>query len=124
MMTPRPIISALRRHKIAALLIVLEIALAFAIVSNAVYMVIGRLQRVDLPSGIDQRHLVLLRLATAGKHNGSVASAQTDLAALRALPGVVSASAINTLPLSGSQWGLAYSLRPMPAFSPGHRCSA
>ena len=119
MMTPRPILSALRRHKIAALLIVLEIALAFAIVSNAVYMVIGRLQRIDLRSGIDERGLVLLRLATAGKQNGSVASAQTDLAALREIPGVESASAINTLPLSGSQWSLAYSLRPMRAFSDG-----
>jgi len=88
MMTPRPILSALRRHKIAAFLIVLEIALAFAIVSNAVYLVIGRLQRVDLRSGIDERSLVLLRLATAGKQNGSVASAQTDLSALRAIPGV------------------------------------
>ena len=119
MMTPRPILSALRRHKIAAFLIVLEIALAFAIVSNAVYLVIGRLQRVDLPSGIDERNLVLLRLATSGKQNGSVASAQTDLAALRAIPGVESASAINTLPLSGAMWSLAYSLRPMRAFSGG-----
>ena len=119
MMTPRPILSALRRHKIAALLIVLEIALAFAIVSNAVYLVIGRLQRVDLSSGIDERGLALLRLATSGKQNGSVASAQTDLAALRAIPGVESASAINTLPLSGAMWSLAYSLRPMRAFSGG-----
>ena len=118
-MSVRPILAALRRHKIAAFLIVLEIALAFAIVSNAVYMVIGRLQRIDLRSGIDERSLVLLRLATAGKQNGSVASAQTDLAALRAIPGVESASVINTLPLSGSQWGLAYSLRPMHAFSGG-----
>ena len=118
-MSVRPILAALRRHKIAAFLIVLEIALAFAIVSNAVYLVIGRLQRVDLPSGIDERNLVLLRLATAGKQNGSVASAQTDLAALRAIPGVESASAINTLPLSSSQWGLDYSLRPMRVFSGG-----
>ena len=119
MMTPRPILSALRRHKIAALLIVLEIALAFAIVSNAVYLVIGRLQRIDLPSGIDERHLVLLRLATAGKQNGSIVSAQTDLAALRAIPGVESASTINTLPLSNAMWSLAYSLRPIRAFSGG-----
>ena len=118
-MSVRPILAALRRHKIAAFLIVLEIALAFAIVSNAVYLVIGRLQRVDLPSGIDERNLVLLQLATAGKQNGSVASAQTDLAALRAIPGVESASAINTLPLSSSQWALDYSLRPMRVFSDG-----
>ena len=119
MMTPRPILSALRRHKIAAFLIVLEIALAFAIVSNAVYMVIGRLQRIDLPSGIDERNLVLLRLATAGKQNGSVASAQTDLAALRAIPGVESASAINALPLSRTQWGLAYATHPSHNFTDG-----
>ncbi len=118
-MSARPILSALRRHKIAALLIVLEIALAFAIVSNAVYLVMGRLQRIDLPSGIDEHGLVLLRLATAGKHNGSVASAQTDLAALRAIPGVESASAINTLPLSGAQWSLFYARRPMRVFSGG-----
>ncbi len=119
MMTPRPILSSLRRHKIAALLIVLEIALAFAIVSNAVYMVIGRLQRIDLRSGIDERGLVLLRLATAGKQNGSVASAQTDLSALRAIPGVQSASAINALPLSGSQWGLSYATHPVRNFNDG-----
>ena len=119
MMTPRPILSSLRRHKIAAFLIVLEIALAFAIVSNAVYLVIGRLQRVDLPSGIDERNLVLLRLATAGKQHGSVASAQTDLAALRAIPGVESATAINTLPLSTSQWGLTYALHPMHSIGDG-----
>ncbi|MHB1589835.1 MAG: ABC transporter permease [Metallibacterium scheffleri] len=119
MMTPRPILSALRRHKIAAFLIVLEIALAFAIVSNAVYMVIGRLQRIDLRSGIDERSLVLLQLATAGKQNGSVASAQTDLSALRAIPGVESASVVNTLPLSGSQWGLAYATHPVHNFNDG-----
>ncbi len=119
MMTPRPILSSLRRHKIAAFLIVLEIALAFAIVSNAVYMVIERLQRIDLRSGIDERGLVLLRLATAGKQNGSVASAQTDLAALRAIPGVESASAINALPLSRTQWGLAYATHPSHNFTDG-----
>ena len=53
-MSVRPILAALRRHKIAAFLIVLEIALAFAIVSNAVYLVMGRLQRMDIRSGIDE----------------------------------------------------------------------
>ncbi len=119
MMTPRPILSALRRHKIAALLIVLEIALAFAIVSNALYIVVGRLQRIDLPSGIDEPRLVLLRLATAGAGRGTVASAQADLAALRAIPGVESATAINSLPLSDSQWGLAFATHPLHNFASG-----
>ena len=110
MMTPRPILSALRRHKIAALLIVLEIALAFAIVSNAVYLVMGRLQRMDIRSGIDERDLVALQISSSG--NAGVPSAETDLAALRSIPGVQSASAVNSLPFTNSSWNTGFTKTP------------
>ena len=110
MMTPRPILSALRRHKIAALLIVLEIALAFAIVSNAVYLVMGRLQRMDIRSGIDERDLVALQISSSG--NAGVPSAEADLAALRAIPGAQAASAINSLPFNNSGWNSGFSKTP------------
>ena len=110
MMTPRPILSALRRHKIAAFLIVLEIALAFAIVSNAVYLVIGRLQRMDIRSGIDERDLVALQISSSG--NAGVPSAEADLAALRTIPGVQSASAVNSLPFTNSSWNSDFAKTP------------
>ncbi|MHB1618104.1 MAG: ABC transporter permease [Metallibacterium sp.] len=110
MMTPRPILSALRRHKIAAFLIVLEIALAFAIVSNAVYLVMGRLQRMDIRSGIDERDLVTLQISSSGK--AGVPSAEADLAALRTIPGVQAASAINSLPFTNSQWETDFTKSP------------
>ena len=109
-MTPRPIVSALRRHKIAALLIVLEIALAFAIVSNAVYLVAGRLQRMDIRSGIDERDLVTLQISSSGK--AGVSSAESDLAALRAIPGVQAASAVNSLPFTDSSWNSGFTKTP------------
>ena len=121
MMTPRPILSALRRHKIAALLIVLEIALAFAIVSNAAYVVVSRLQRLNLRSGIDERHLVLLQMNVSDNQIGSVAYTQTDLSALRAIPSVESATAISSLPLSGSDWELAYTTHPVRNILDGMR---
>ena len=110
MMTPRPILSALRRHKIAAFLIVLEIALAFAIVSNAVYLVMGRLQRMDIRSGIDERDLVTLQISSSG--NAGVPSAEADLAALRTIPGVQSASAVNSLPFTNSSWNSDFTKVP------------
>ncbi len=105
-MSVRPILAALRRHKIAAFLIVLEIALAFAIVSNAVYLVMGRLQRMDIGSGIDERELVSLQISSSG--NAGVPSAEADLAALRAIPGVQAASAVNSLPFTNASWNSGF----------------
>ena len=119
MISPRPILSSLRRHKIAALLIILETALAFAIVSNALYMVVGRLERVRMPSGIDERSLVMLRLDTSDRSQGTVASGLADVAALRTIPGVESATVANSMPLSGMQWGLSFSTRPMDSIGSG-----
>ena len=54
----RPILSTLMRHKIAALLIVLEIALTCAIVCNALFLIGERLDRMNKPSGIAENELV------------------------------------------------------------------
>ena len=48
----RPILSTLRRHKTASALIVLEIALSCAIICNALFLIGGRLERMDRVSGI------------------------------------------------------------------------
>ena len=52
-----PILATLRRHKITATLIVLEIALTCAIICNAVFLISQRLQRMDLPSGVAEHEL-------------------------------------------------------------------
>ena len=45
----RPILSTLARHKTAAALIVLEVALSCAIICNAVFLITQRLERIDVP---------------------------------------------------------------------------
>jgi putative ABC transport system permease protein len=47
-----PILSTLRRHKLTAWLLVLEIALTCAIVCNAMFLIGRQLQYMDMPSGI------------------------------------------------------------------------
>ena len=50
----RPILAALRRHKMATLLIVLQIALTLAVVSNALFIVKTRVVHLSRQTGTKQ----------------------------------------------------------------------
>ncbi|MEO7068620.1 MAG: FtsX-like permease family protein [Rhodanobacter sp.] len=97
----RPILSTLRRHKITAWLLILEIALTCAIVCNAVFLINQRLQRMDIPSGIAEHDLLQIKFAYIGDRPDAYAQAQTDLATLRQIAGVQAVALVNQLPLSG-----------------------
>jgi putative ABC transport system permease protein len=99
-----PIISTLSRHKMAAALIVLEIALTCAIVCNALFLIADRLTRMHRPSGIDESTLVGITLAGIGHKSDAAALTQQDLAALRAIPGVKAAASSNMVPFGNSSW--------------------
>jgi putative ABC transport system permease protein len=83
----RPILSTLRRHKTAASLIVLEIALSCAIICNALFLISGRLDNMQRVSGIDESHLLRVQIGGIGTDENAMALTQTDLASLRAIPG-------------------------------------
>ncbi|GAB3788088.1 ABC transporter permease [Dyella agri] len=97
----RPILSTLRRHKITAWLLILQIALTCAIVCNAVFLIHQRLQRMDIPSGIAEHELLQIQFAYIGDRPDAYAQAQTDLATLRQIAGVQAVALANQLPLSG-----------------------
>lgn len=93
-----PILSTLRRHKITAWLLILEIALTCAIVCNAVFLIGQRLQRIDMPSGIAEHELVQIQMAYVGSRPDAAARAETDLAALRQIPGVRQVAMLRSVP--------------------------
>lgn len=100
----RPILSALLRNKTGALLIAAQVALTFAIVVNAAYVIRDRLATAARPSGIDDENRVLtLRFAMTSEQNLD-ALQQRDLASLRSLPEVESASVTNHVPLGQGGW--------------------
>ena len=107
-----PILATLRRHKITALLIVLEIALTCAIVCNAVFLIAQRMDRMAMPGGVAQHELVQVQVATIGAQPDSRARTQEDLAALRRIPGVQSATLTNQLPFTNSSWNSSIKLSP------------
>ena len=74
-----PIFSTLRRHKLTAWLLILEIALTCAIVCNAVFLISQRLQRMDMPSGIAEHELVENTLVRALRQLGEAAQVGNEL---------------------------------------------
>ena len=99
----QPILTALRKHKIPAALIVLEIALACAVLCNAVFMINQRIGEIRLPNAIDESGLSIIDVQGIDPKTAS-GDLQRDLAALRELPGVTAAAALNMMPLGNNSW--------------------
>ncbi len=108
----RPILSTLRRHKTAATLIVLQIALSCAILCNALFLIAGRIDRIDRPTGLVDDELVRVLATGIGRNSDPDAQAKTDLAALRAIPGVKSVVLTNQIPFDGSSWNTSVNIKP------------
>src|SRR4051812_42159080 len=111
----RAILSTLRRHKIAALLIVVEVALTCAIVANAVHLIAHRIERMNAPSGMADNELLRLQLTALGKRDEVVAQTRRDLAALRNVPGVKAVTLVNQVPFGNSAWSSGVQLQPKQA---------
>lgn len=106
-MSVHPILAALRRHKVAVLLIVLQIALTLAIVANAFFIIGQRIERMERPTGVDERDLIRISqqwpASTTGNDLATIeqldALQRTDLATLRSLPDVQNVAASTSIPL-------------------------
>ncbi|MBD8880585.1 FtsX-like permease family protein [Rhodanobacter sp. 7MK24] len=101
----KPILAALRRHRLATLLIAMEIAFACAVLCNACFLVARRWTMIQINSGVDESSLAVLTV------NGFEPSQAADvnarmLAGLRAIPGMQSATLISEVPF-GPQTGAA-----------------
>jgi putative ABC transport system permease protein len=97
-----PILATLKRHKTAAGLIVLQVALTCAIVCNALFLISQRLERINEPSGLADDELVVVSVVGVGPSQNPDAQTRADLQALRAVPGVQQLSVINQLPFGHS----------------------
>lgn len=121
-MQARPILSALRRHKLVTGLLILQIALTCAIVCNSVFLISQRLARMRMPSGVAEHELVLVRMAYLSDRPDAAARAQTDLAALRQIAGVRQVDLVDAVPFSTSGPNDSVKLAPQqrqPSLSAG-----
>lgn len=97
----RPILSALLRNRTGAVLVALQVAIALAVLVNALYIVMQRWEKMGRPTGMDVANIFVIQSAGFTQRYDLKSSIQEDLAYLRGLPGVVAATPVNAIPLSG-----------------------
>lgn len=105
MLQIKPILAALKRHKAGTILIAMQIALTLAIVCNAIFIIHQRLERVQRPTGMVESDLMAIQSRFVGTQETQAGPlVKADLVALRQLPGVQDAVALNSYPLRGGGW--------------------
>jgi putative ABC transport system permease protein len=97
----RPIVSALLRNRTGAVLVALQVAIALAVLVNALFIVITRMEKMARPTGMDVANIFVVQSQGFTPRYDLKSSIQEDLAYLRHLPGVIAATATNAIPLSG-----------------------
>lgn len=117
-----PILSTLRRHKTAATLIVLEIALTSAIVCNALHLISQRVDTLSHDSGLPEAELVAIEVRGTGGNADADELTTRDLNAMRQLPGVKGATLVNQV-IYGRNSNNTSVRRPADKNSPRHATS-
>lgn len=96
----RPILSALLRNRTGAVLVAMQVAIALAVLVNALYIVMQRIEKMGRPTGIDIDNVLVVSSTGFTTRFQSVPTIQQDLAWLRSLPGVVAATPTSSIPLA------------------------
>jgi putative ABC transport system permease protein len=108
----RPIVSALFRNRAGALLVAAQVAIALAVLVNAVFMVKQRVDTISRPTGIDVPNIFVVGVTGFTKNFSYTAMLDEDIAWLRSLPGVIGVTATNAVPLSGGGSSDYFKLTP------------
>jgi putative ABC transport system permease protein len=112
----RPIFSALLQHKSRAVLIILQMALTLAIVSNALFIIDERIQLMNRETGYAQEQLFasfMIGLNGAADQSQQI---EADEQMLRSIPGVIDAVVSNHTPITGSGSSTSWDLTPKDEF--------
>jgi putative ABC transport system permease protein len=107
-----PVIASLTRHKLTALLLILQVSLTCAIVCNVAFMIVNRMELIQQPSGVVENELVMIESSDLDDNAQPLVRHNADVAALSAISGVKSVSAVEGLPFNGNDWSNGIALAP------------
>jgi len=110
----KPIFNALCRSKVGAILLLLQIAITTAVVSNASFIIYDHVQYLNKATGYPLDEIFSFNVLSFGKDIDLSQQLELDETLLRNIPGVMSAVAVNSVPLSGSGSSSSFRLKPQP----------
>jgi putative ABC transport system permease protein len=108
----RPILSALLRNGTGAALVAVQVAIALAVLVNATYIAVQRVEKIGRPTGIDVDNIFVIESDGFTKAFRYVSAIQEDLAYLRSLSGVTAAAPFNAVPMGGGGNGTELTAKP------------
>ncbi|WP_404339495.1 ABC transporter permease [Pseudoalteromonas mariniglutinosa] len=114
MLEIKPIFHALCRSKVGAMLLLIQIAITTAIVSNAAFIIQDKISYLSQDTGYPEQDIFLFNVMTFGKDVNVTQQFELDEAMIRQLPGVVGAAMTSSAPLTGSGSASDFSLKPAP----------
>ena len=107
----RPILSALMRSKVSMILIGLQVALTLAIVTNSLFIIGQRLERMDRPSGMNEADTFIIPSRGFGQGFDATNTLRADVDLIRQLAGVAAVTLTNTTPMSNGGWSSGVQLQ-------------
>jgi putative ABC transport system permease protein len=96
-MQTRFILVALRKHRIATILIALQIALACAVLCNACFLIVRQVQATQIESGVEEASLGTIKLSGFDPQQANDLNTRV-VDALRGVAGVQAVSVVNMVP--------------------------
>ena len=107
-----PILTALRRNKVGAIVICVQMAITLAILCNALFIIEQRLASSARPTGTVEAELFAIDNEWVGAATDLPARARADIAALRSLPDVADAYSTASYPLENGGWLQGVAIKP------------
>jgi len=98
----RPILSTLLRHKSGTLLLVLQIAITFSVVVNAISIIDERISMANHKSGLAEEQMFSFSMWGYLEGYDEEQNMRADIELIRNIPGVIDAVHLNQVPLSGN----------------------
>lgn len=112
-----------RRNRLRSFLVVSEFALAFMLLIGAGLMVRSFVALQSVDPGFNPHNVLSMVVSVAGSKEAKPNQRETFYRQLvervRTMPGVISASGINHLPLAGDFWGYSFIIEGRPKPRPG-----
>ena len=107
-----PILRAMMRNKVGALLIAIQIAVTMTIIVNAIFIINERSALMGRESGVDEANSFYLTSTGFATDFNAKSVVVEDLDVIRQTPGVVDAIQINAIPISGGGWSMTLQTEP------------
>ncbi|CAH9049931.1 hypothetical protein PSECIP111951_00080 [Pseudoalteromonas holothuriae] len=119
----KPILNALRRSKVGAILLLLQIAITTAVVSNSAFIISEKMTYLNQATGFVEKDIFTFQMMHFGNDVNYMRQAELDESTLREIPGVIDAVIVNAVPLSGGGSSSTYRLQPTGQKSKGLNAS-